>query len=266
MSSTAAESIAVSEMRGPVLWVWFNRPEVKNALTPNLADLVRDEIEKCHDRHARVVVLSGKGGAFCSGADLKAIAPRLDQQVDVSTILKRHYHPLVTTIARLPLPVIAAVDGAAAGIGSDIALACDLRLASDAAFFAEIFVNINLLPDGGGTYHLPRLVGLGRALEMAFTGCRVGAEQAQQWGLVNHVFPVTGFEDCVQKYAEQLAAKAPMSMARSKEAMRRFAGSATLEDALEHEAHTQQELIDSRDFREGVMAFLEKRPPKFAGK
>lgn len=266
MSSTASDAIAVSEMRGSVLWVWFNRPEVKNALTPDLADLIRGEVERAEERGARVIVLAGRGGAFCSGADLKAVAPRMNEKVDVTAVLKRHYHPLVLALANSPLPVIAAVDGAAAGIGSDIALACDMRLASDAAFFAEIFVNINLMPDGGGTFTLSRLVGLGRALEMALTGCRVSAEHAEQWGLVNHIFPVSGFEDCVQKFAEQLAAKAPMSMARSKAAIRRFAGAGALEDALEHEAAMQQELIDSRDFREGVTAFLEKRPPKFEGR
>ena len=162
-------------------------------------------------------------------------------------------------MTRLPLPVIAAIDGASAGIGCDIALAADIRLVSERAFFAEIFVNINLMPDGGGSFTLSRLVGTGRALEMAMTGCRVPAEDAERWGLANHVYPSDGFEASVQQFAAQLAAKAPLSIARSKAAIRQNQNPVTFEQALKHEAVTQQELCETHDFGEGVMAFLEKR-------
>ncbi len=225
-----------------------------------------EEIEKAQGEGARAIVISGKGGAFCSGADLKAVAPRLGESVNVKDLLAKHYHPLVLAMARLPLPVIAAVDGAAAGIGCDIALAADMRLVSDRAFFAEIFVNINLMPDGGGSFTLSRLVGSGRALEMAMTGCRVSAEQAERWGMANHVYPADGFEEAVQKFAANLAEKAPLSIAQSKAAIRNNLGGGTLEKALEHEAVTQQVLCETHDFGEGVMAFLEKRKPNFQGK
>jgi 2-(1,2-epoxy-1,2-dihydrophenyl)acetyl-CoA isomerase len=266
MSTTAATPSVLSEMKGSVKWIWFNRPQVKNALTPEVADQMRIEIEKSVDEGARVVVISGKGGAFCSGADLKAVGPRLGENISVKDILQNHYHPLVLAMTRLPLPVIAAVDGASAGIGCDIALAADLRLVSERGFFAEIFVNINLMPDGGGSFTLSRLVGTGRALEMAMTGCRVPADDAEKWGLANHVYATEGFEESVQQFAAQLAAKAPLSIARSKAAIRQNQDTATFEQALKHEAVTQQELFETHDFGEGVMAFLEKRPPNFLGK
>lgn len=266
MSQATAASIVISEMRGRVKWVKFNRPEVKNAITPEASDLMREEIEQAEGQGARVVVLSGAGGAFCSGADLKALAPVMSQFKGVREILARHYHRLVMAIADSPLPVIAAVDGAAAGIGSDIALAADIRLASEHAFFAEIFVNINLVPDGGGTFTLPRLVGMGRALEMAFTGNRVPAEDAAAWGLVNHVYPAEAFEDKVQEFAAKLADKAPLAMARSKRLIRASLDGGSLADALIREADTQEELIGTHDFREGVMAFLEKRRPNYEGR
>jgi 2-(1,2-epoxy-1,2-dihydrophenyl)acetyl-CoA isomerase len=264
-TATAAPSV-LSETKGSVKWIWFNRPQVKNALTPEVADQMRAEVESSVAEGARVVVIAGKGGAFCSGADLKAVAPRLGESVNVKDILTNHYHPLVVAMTRLPLPVIAAVDGASAGIGCDIALAADMRLVSERAFFAEIFVNINLMPDGGGSFTLSRLVGTGRALEMVMTGCRVPAEDAEKWGLANHLYPTDGFEESVQKFAEQLAAKAPLSIAQSKAAIRNNEGAATFEQALRHEAATQQSLCETHDFGEGVMAFLQKRAPNYLGK
>ena len=266
MSTATKAPSVVTEMKGAVKWIWFNRPEVKNALTPDVADQMRVEVEKSPSEGARVVVLGGKGGAFCSGADLKAVAPRLGEQVSVKDILLNHYHPLVLAMTRLPLPVIAAVDGAAAGIGCDIALAADIRLVSERAFFAEIFVNINLMPDGGGSFTLSRLVGTGRALEMAMTGCRVTAEEAERWGLANRHFPTDSFDNSVQEFAAHLAAKAPLSIAQSKAAIRGNQNPVTFEEALHQEAVKQQELFQTQDFGEGVMAFLEKRKANFQGK
>jgi len=266
MSTTTAAQIVTSEMQGSVKWIRFNRPEVKNAITPQSALLVRDELDRAVGEGARVVVLTGVGGTFCSGADLKAVSPQMGQKINVRDLLRDGYHKAVLAMTRSPLPIIAAVDGAAAGIGSDIALAADIRLLSENGFFSEIFVHINLIPDGGGTFTLPRLVGSGRALEMAMTGCRVPAQQALAWGLANHVYPVDGFEARVQEYAAELAQKAPLSIARSKEAIRASLGDCTLEVALEREANIQQELIETSDFREGVTAFLTKRKPNFEGK
>lgn len=263
MSQATSEAIVVSEQQGKVKWIRFNRPEVRNAITPDSADLMCEEVLKAPDEGARAIVITGTGGSFCAGADLKALAPVMSQFKGVREILREHYHKLVLAMTGSPLPVIAAVDGAAAGIGCDIALAADIRLASENAFFAEIFVNISLIPDGGGTFTLPRLVGSGRALEMAMTGQRVTAEDAAQWGIVNHVYPAEQFVDKAQEYAARLAEKASLSIARSKRAIRAALGQCTLEQALEREADLQEELIGTHDFREGVMAFLEKRAPRF---
>ena len=260
-----SEPVVVSEIRDAVKWVCFNRPEVRNAVTFECADLARAAIESAPDDGARVVVLSGRAGAFCAGADLKSMAGDALVAFDVKAQLAQHYHPFVMSMADSPLPVIAAVDGAAAGIGSDIALAADMRLASDKAFFAEIFINIGLLPDGGGTFHLPRIVGLARALEMAMTGQRVPATQAMEWGLVNHVYPAETFEASVQEFASVLAKKAPLSLARSKRAMRAALCDTSLAASLQREAEMQEELFASSDFQEGVAAFLERRSPTFTG-
>lgn len=261
-----SDPVVISEIRNSVKWVWFNRPEVRNAVTFECADLMRTEIDTAPGDGARVVVLSGKGGAFCAGADLKSMSGDAGAAFDVKAQLEQHYHPLILSMVNSPLPVVAAVDGAAAGIGSDIALAADIRLASEKAFFAEIFINIGLLPDGGGTFHLPRLVGLARALEMAMTGMRVSAPHALEWGLVNHVYPVGDFEVKVQEFAEALAKKAPLSLERSKKAMRAALCDTGIADSLKREAVMQEELFKSEDFFEGVAAFLEKRSAEFKGK
>jgi 2-(1,2-epoxy-1,2-dihydrophenyl)acetyl-CoA isomerase len=267
MAQTTDEAIVTSELRDSVKWIRFNRPEVKNAIPPESADLMKAEVDAAPGEGARVIVITGNGGSFCSGADLKALAPALGGDMrGVREVLINHYHPFVLSMVHSRLPVIAAVDGAAAGIGSDIALAADIRLASDRAFFAEIFVNISLIPDGGGTFTLPRLIGSGRALEMAFTGQRVTAEQAESWGMVNHIYPVEGFEDRVQQFAAHIANKAPLSLSHSKLAIRSAMNAGSLEQALLMEATLQEDLITTDDFREGVMAFLEKRSPRFQGK
>ncbi len=266
MAQATEAAIVTSERKGDVKWVRLNRPEVRNAIGTDSADLVREELSKAPGEGARVVVLTGSGGSFCAGADLKALAPHVGEFTGVKSILRDHYHPLLKTIVESPLPVVAAVDGAAAGIGHDIALAADIRLASDRAFFSQVFVNIGLMPDGGGTFTLPRLIGLGRALEMALTGRRVQAAEALSWGLVNHVYPAATFESEVARFADELAKKAPLSMARSKRAMRAAFETSDFAQAMLREADLQEELFATDDFREGVMAFIEKRPAKFQGK
>lgn len=266
MAQASTSEIVTGELNGAVKWVRFNRPEVRNAIALESADLARAQIESAPSEGARVIVLTGSGGSFCAGADLKSLAANFDKFVSVKQALEEHYHPLVLSMVNSPLPIIAAVDGAAAGIGSDIALAADLRVASQRAFFAEIFVNINLIPDGGGTFHLPRLIGLGRALEMAMTGERVAAERALEWGMVNHVWADEGFEQRVQEYAAGLAEKAPLSLERSKRAMRAALCDTDVAASLTREAELQEELIQTEDFRAGVMAFLSKQPPQFQGK
>ncbi len=266
MSSAVDAPLVLSELRGKVKWIRLNRPEVRNAIAMTSADRITEEVTAAPGQGARVIVLTGSGGSFCAGADLKAMGENMGTTVNVKELLAKHYHRAVLAMTQSPLPVIAAVDGPAAGIGCDIALAADLRLVSEQAFFAQNFVNIALMPDGGGTFSLPRLVGVARAMEMAMTGLRVPAAQALAWGLVNYVYPVGEFEPRVQAFAEALAAKAPMALARSKRAIRAGLDGSTFQEALLLEADLQQELIESEDFPEGVTAFLTKRTAEFKGR
>lgn len=265
MAATSDAEIVLGEVKERVKWVRLNRPEVRNALMTESADRMREEISRAGEEGARVVVIIGSGGSFSAGADLRSSAGG-DPSESVRELLVRHYHPLLTTIAELPQPVIAAVDGPAAGIGNDIALACDLRLMSERAYFTQLFVNIGLVPDGGGTYTVQRLAGTARAMEMALTGRRVDAETSLAWGLVNAVYSVEEFEEKVAEFAEMLAGKAPLSMERSKRAIRAASANTTLEEAMLREAEYQKELFETEDFAEGVAAFFEKRAANFQGK
>lgn len=257
--------VVTTQQVGAVKWIRFNRPEVRNAVGVESADRLCEELLAAEKEKARVVVVTGTGGSFCSGADLKAVNVNVTDRGAITSILEDHYHPMLLALAELPMPVIAAVDGAAAGIGCDIALACDIRLASANAVFSEIFGQVGLIPDGGGTFTLQRIVGMGRALEMTLSCRKIGARQALAWGIVSRVFPVERFEQDVQAYAEHLAMGAPLAMARAKKAIREASENRTFEQALKREAELQQDLFVSKDFHEGVSAFVQKRAPRFTG-
>lgn len=260
------QQIVMVETIGAVDWIRLNRPEVRNAITRESAERISAALEASEKRGARVVVLTGSGGSFCAGADLKSKGVDLADPSSIQSILLEAYHPMLLTMTRLPIPVVAAVDGIAAGIGCDLALAADLRLASERAAFSEIFVQVGLIPDGGGTFTLPRLVGMTRAMEMAMTGRKVPATEALAWGMINHVYPTESFEEQVRSYVEELATRAPLSVARSKQAIREACEGSTYEQALKREAQLQGDLFASRDFVEGVTAFTEKRKPRFEGR
>jgi 2-(1,2-epoxy-1,2-dihydrophenyl)acetyl-CoA isomerase len=247
-----------------IRWITLNRPETKNALTVPVNIAVRAAIETAPAAGARVVALAGTGGSFCSGLDLKWAA---SEGLDASTVQSRmrsHFHGLVRALRDCPVPTVAVLDGVAAGFGCDLALACDLRLCSDRARFGEIFVKRGLMPDGGGTWALPRLVGLGRALEMCLTGDMVDAAEAKAIGLANRVFPAAQLEAAALDFLRSLAAGPPLVHRAVKAAVYAGLGS-TFEAALEAEMHGQLKLLGTRDFMEGVAAFLEKRPPQFTG-
>ena len=261
-------SSLLTNFQNNVTTLTINRPQIRNAVDAETMIALAEAIHACNEQsETRVVVITGAEGSFSSGADIMAgmqagaVSPEAAHK-----ILTEAYAPALKAIRSCPWPVIAAVDGMAAGIGCDVALSCDLRLASDRGAFAELFIRVGLIPDGGGTYLLPRLVGLGKAMEMMFTGETVNAQDALALGLANKVYPTDSFYDQVRTYAETLAQKAPLALIRGKKAMLAALHDPSYEAALEREATYQREILGSEDGFEGFRAFLEKRPPQWKGR
>jgi 2-(1,2-epoxy-1,2-dihydrophenyl)acetyl-CoA isomerase len=240
----------------------INRPQVRNALNAEVVDVLRAAILECETDGTHCIVITGAEGAFSSGADLKQGLGSAD---DAYRMLTEHYAPCLKAIRSSPLPVIAAVDGYAAGIAFDMACACDLRLASSRARFAELFIRIGLIPDGGGTYLLPRIIGLGRAMEMMMTGVDVTAEEALQIGLANRVFPLETFREDVLTYANRISQQSPQALRRGK-ALMQAALDTDYAAALQHEAEAQRAILSSEDGLEGIMAFVQKRAPVWSSR
>lgn len=243
----------------------INRQEVRNAVDAPTMIALRDGIAACETDGTRVIVITGAGGSFSSGTDISvALQPGVTPD-DAYRTLTESYAPTLLAIRSSSWPVIAAVDGMAAGLGCDLALACDLRIVSDRTAFAELFIRVGLVPDGGGTYTLPRIVGVGRALELMWTGRAVEADEAVQIGLANVRFPTDSFTDDVQRYAARIAQQAPLALTRTKRAVL-AALDGTFEEALRREAEYQREIFRSADGWEGFRAFAEKRKPVWKGK
>jgi 2-(1,2-epoxy-1,2-dihydrophenyl)acetyl-CoA isomerase len=244
----------------------LNRPEALNAWTTQLGEDMRAALEgAAEDPSVRAIVFTGAGRAFSSGADLKS-GGVFDEngKPDVRAPLRQVYNPLIHRVRTVPKPVIAAVNGPAVGIGCSLALACDLILAAESAYFLMAFVNIGLGLDGGASHTLPARVGHARAFEIAYLGERIPAAQALDWGLVNRVVPDEELPAAAEALAARLAAGPPGSFAAIKRSLndRMYAG---LEELLELETELQQERASSADFLEGVMSFMQKRSPKFTG-
>jgi 2-(1,2-epoxy-1,2-dihydrophenyl)acetyl-CoA isomerase len=245
-----------------VLTLTLNRPEVLNAITPSLLDEVTDALrDVASGRSVRAVIITGSGRGFCSGQDLRAAAS--DQGLDVGAVLRDHYAPAIRAIRSMDQPVIAAVNGVAAGAGFSLALACDLRVAAESATFVQAFVRIGLIPDLASTYFLPRLIGPARAAELTMLGDTVDAARALELGIVNRVVPDSELAPVAAELASRLA-KGPRSIGLTKRALE-SSHENDLEAQLAVEERLQIEATTTSDFAEGVRAFLDKRRATFTG-
>jgi 2-(1,2-epoxy-1,2-dihydrophenyl)acetyl-CoA isomerase len=251
---------------GSAARILLNRPEALNAWNEQFGRDLLDAVSSlAGDDSVRAVLITGAGRGFSSGADLKEQrGTGEDGLPDLSARLKEVYHPIITGLREMPKPVVAAVNGPAVGIGCSLALAADLIVAAESAYFLLAFVNIGLVPDGGSTAFLPARIGYARAAEMAMLGERVPAPQALDWGLINQVVPDDQLEATSTALLERLADGPTRSYAGAKRLLNRRVY-ADLAGQLEAEADAQKGQGQSKDFIEGVMAFAEKRPPAFTG-
>ncbi len=244
----------------------LNRPDSLNAWTPEFGHELRQVLEgDAASDSVRAVLITGAGRGFSSGADLKSgFEPADDGLPNLRKELNEIYHPVITAVRRIEKPVIAAVNGPAVGIGCSLALACDLSMAAESAFFGLAFVNIGLMPDGGSTAFVPPAIGRARAFQMALLGERIPAPQALQWGLVNWVYPDDQLMNEANALVERMAAGPTRSYASSKRALNQFIYG-DLDAQLGLEAELQHALGRTKDFIEGTTAFVEKRAPAFTG-
>ena len=247
---------------GAVLTITLNRPEVLNAFNRTMHDALAAALKDARDPDIRAVVVTGAGRGFCVGQDLTEFR---EASGDIAYRLRGSYHPNILAIRALEKPVIASVNGPAAGAGLSFAAACDLRIAADSATFIPAFINIGLVPDSGGTFFIARLLGPARAFEWMISGRRLTAAEAQAWGLVSEVVDADRLPERAGELAATLAAMPTRAIGMTK---RLFdaAPNNTLEEQLELEAQLQSAATSSEDFREGATAFLEKRDPDFKGR
>jgi 2-(1,2-epoxy-1,2-dihydrophenyl)acetyl-CoA isomerase len=247
---------------GAVLTITLNRPDVLNAINTAVHEGFRDALKQARAEDVRAVVLTGAGRGFCVGQDLTEFR---EAPTDISERLRRFYHPNVQAIRALEKPVIAAVNGVAAGAGLSLACVCDLRIAADSASFVPAFIGIGLVPDSGGTLFIQRLLGSPRAFDWMTTNRKLTAAEALDWGLVNEVVEADRLAAHVAEVAATFASLPTRAIGMTKRLFD-HAATATLDEQLELEAQLQTAATRSEDFREGVAAFLEKREPAFKGR
>jgi 2-(1,2-epoxy-1,2-dihydrophenyl)acetyl-CoA isomerase len=256
------------ERRGAVTLLTLNRPDRLNAFTTDMTTRLSAAFaEAAEDTAVHAIVLTGAGRGFCAGQDLseRSVAPGASARVDVGASIETRFNPLVRQMRAIGKPIVAAVNGVAAGAGANIALACDIVVAAKSASFIQSFVKIGLLPDCGGTWFLPHHLGPARAMALAMTAEPLPAEKAADWGLIWKTVEDGELMGQAMGLAERLAAQSPSALAAIKQAVH-AAASRTLDEALDHERDAQRELGYGDDFAEGVAAFLEKRAPRFGGR
>ena len=257
------ESILL-KIENSVAWITLNRPEVFNSFNREMALLLQKTLDNCNtDAIVRAIVITGNGKAFCAGQDLKEVTdPELNP--GFRKILEEHYNPIIQKIRTIEKPIIAAVNGVAAGAGANIALACDIVVSTDHASFIQAFSKIGLIPDSAGTFFLPRLIGLQRATALMMLGDKVTAEDALRMGLIYKIFPVAFFEEETKELATTLANMPTKALGLTKRLLNQSMTN-NLEQQLALESDLQIEASSSNDYKEGVSAFVEKRKPIFKG-
>ncbi len=245
--------------------ITLNRPDRLNAFTSEMHEELRDAVARIEqDASIRAMILTGAGRGFCAGQDLNE-RKGAEEALDLGKTLDTNYNPMVRRLRQLPIPIISAINGIAAGAGANLALAGDLLMAAQSAQFIQAFCRIGLIPDCGGTFFLPRLIGEAKAKALALTGEALSAEQAEQWGLIWKVVPDDALMTEAHQLAAHLATQPTRALASIKQVMQASLQN-TLDAQLDLERDVQRELGHSEDFREGVMAFLEKRKPTFSGR
>lgn len=246
-------------------WIMLNRPEVFNSFNREMALSLQNHLDDCEaNTHIRAIVITGNGKAFCAGQDLKEVTtPELNP--GFKKILEEHYNPIISRIRNIEKPVIAAVNGVAAGAGANIALACDVVVASEHASFIQAFSKIGLIPDSAGTFFLPRLIGFQKASTLMMLGDKVNAHDAEKLGMVYKVFSSEVFTEEIKKLAETLAHMPTKALGMTKRLLNASMNN-DLKTQLEMESKLQIEAAQSDDYAEGVAAFVEKRKPNFNGK
>ncbi len=252
------------EIKNAVAFITLNRPEKFNSFNREMALLMQAKLDEAASLHeVRAVYITGAGKAFCAGQDIAELVG--DDKVGIAQILSEHYNPIVQRIRNMPKPVVAAVNGVAAGAGANVALCCDVVVAAASASFIQAFSKIGLIPDSGGTFTLPRLIGWQKASALMMTGDKVTAADAEKMGMIYKIFEDTNFEEESKKMAQTLALMPTKGLAYTKHVLNQSFVN-TWEEQLSVEDEYQQKAADTADYAEGINSFLEKRSPKFTGK
>lgn len=261
----SANSI-ITEARGAVQAITLNRADVLNSFNSEMSSALIAALDEARAPHIRAVLLTGAGRAFCAGQDLSEVGPDSGGNVPpLGPIVREKYNPIIERLRSLEKPVVCAVNGTAAGAGANLAFACDIVLAADTASFIQSFSKVGLIPDSGGTFFLPRLVGIGRAMSLTMLGEKISAEEARNLGLIYKILPIAKLMSEAWALAEKLASEPTRGFALTKKLLNQSFKN-DLSKQLELEAAAQHEAGLSHDYAEGVRAFLEKRKPEYLGK